>query len=39
MRPSARIQDVLEWAGVEFSEGERPGVRLKRLKRGGGDAD
>ena len=33
------MRRVLENAGVEFSEGERPGVRLKRLKRGGGDAD
>ena len=28
----ARIQDVLEWAGVEFIDGDRPGVRMRRAR-------
>ena len=27
------IQSALEWAGVEFTNGGRPGVRLRRARR------
>jgi hypothetical protein len=32
LRDLARIQDVLEWAGVEFIDGDRPGVRMRRAR-------